>query len=86
MTDIHTFMKEMFINEAKAALLSRSAGSSGGTGNDGNDETAEAISISTSEEMDAVLVEENIGNIYVYTGETNDKYTNGMLYQVIEEE
>lgn len=43
------------------------------------------IEVATVEEMDAQLVEENIGKIYKYVGETSDVYTNGELYQVIEE-
>lgn len=41
--------------------------------------------VETSEEMNALLVSENIGKIYQYTGVTNDTYTNGELYQVVEE-
>lgn len=44
------------------------------------------IEISRSEEMQAVLVAENVGKIYKYVGETNETFTNGNLYQVIEEE
>lgn len=43
------------------------------------------IEISTSEEMNAVLKEENIGKIYKFVGTTDSTYTNGELYQVIEE-
>ena len=38
--------------------------------------------VATSAEMDALLVKENAGKFYVYTGETNDKYTKNDLYQV----
>lgn len=44
------------------------------------------IELSTSEEMEAVLVAENIGKIYKYVGETNETFTNGNLYQVTEVE
>lgn len=40
------------------------------------------ISISTSEEMDSVLLDTNIGKIYRYIGETNNKYTKGQCYIV----
>lgn len=43
------------------------------------------IELATSEEMEAVLVAENIGKIYKFVGETNETFTNGNLYQVIEE-
>lgn len=43
------------------------------------------IKIKTSEEMDLLLVYANLGNIYEYIGETNEKYVNGALY-IIEEE
>lgn len=50
-----------------------------------NVSTSTPIELSTSEEMDAVLISTNVGNIYKYVGTTNDTYTNGDLYQVIEE-
>lgn len=43
------------------------------------------IEISRSEEMQAVLVAENVGKIYKYVGETNETYSNGNLYQIVEE-
>ena len=42
------------------------------------------IEIATSSAMDAVLVADNVGKYYKYTGTTNDKYTNGDIYQVQE--
>lgn len=42
------------------------------------------IELATSEEMEAVLVAENIGKIYKFVGETNETFTNGNLYQVME--
>ena len=59
---------------------------------DGENEEGEIVSegrpieLTTSAEMDAVLVSENIGKIYKYVGETNDTFTNGNLYQVMEVE
>lgn len=44
------------------------------------------IELATSEEMEAVLVAENIGKIYKFVGETNETFTNGNLYQVMEVE
>ena len=44
------------------------------------------IELATSEEMEAVLVADNIGKIYKYVGETNETFTNGNLYQVMEVE
>lgn len=38
--------------------------------------------VATSAEMDALLVKENAGKFYVYTGETDNKYTKNDLYQV----
>lgn len=43
------------------------------------------IELATSEEMEAVLVADNIGKIYKFVGETNEIFTNGNLYQVINE-
>lgn len=43
------------------------------------------IEVSSIEQMDALLVAENIGKIYKYVGETNEKYTSGALYQISEE-
>ena len=43
------------------------------------------IEVSSIEQMDALLVAENIGKIYKYVDETNEKYTNGALYQISEE-
>lgn len=42
----------------------------------------EIKSITTEVEMDAALVEENIGKFFLYTGETCDKYMNNMIYVV----
>lgn len=42
----------------------------------------EIKNIATEEEMDAALVEENIGKFFMYTGETTDKYINNMVYIV----
>lgn len=44
-----------------------------------------AIEVATAEEMDAVLIAENIGKIYQYVGTTDETYTNGKLYRVVEE-
>lgn len=44
------------------------------------------IEIATSSAMDAVLVADNVGKYYKYTGTTDDKYTNGDIYQVQDEE
>lgn len=38
--------------------------------------------VSTSTEMDNKLVQANVGQYYKYTGTTDDKYTNGDIYQV----
>ena len=38
--------------------------------------------ISTSAEMDALLVEANVGKYYKFIGTTDNKYTNGDIYQV----
>lgn len=50
-----------------------------------SDKIGAPVEIATAEEMDTLLVEENLGKVYMYTGETNDTYTNGNVYQVIEE-
>lgn len=38
--------------------------------------------VSTSVEMDALLVEANVGKYYKFVGTTDSKYTNGDIYQV----
>ena len=38
--------------------------------------------VNTSSEMDALLVEANVGKYYKYIGTTDSKYTNGDIYQV----
>ena len=38
--------------------------------------------VSTSTEMDNKLVQANVGQYYKYTGTTDEKYTNGDIYQV----
>lgn len=43
------------------------------------------IEISTAEEMDALLIEANIGKIYKYVGETTEKYIKDNIYIVTEE-
>lgn len=43
------------------------------------------IEVATAAAMDALLVTENIGKVYKYVGTNDDTYTNGELYQVIEE-
>ena len=40
------------------------------------------IEVSTSAEMDALLVEANVGKYYKFVGTTDSKYTNGDIYQV----
>lgn len=51
---------------------------------DFNVNVAGIIEIATSSAMDAVLVADNVGKYYKYTGTTDDKYTNGDIYQVQE--
>lgn len=44
---------------------------------------------STPEDMDAILAnatEGDVGRMYLYTGETNESYTNGAVYSIQEEE
>lgn len=42
------------------------------------------IQVSNEIEMSALLVEKNIGNIYLYTGETSENFINGQIYVVVE--
>ena len=51
---------------------------------DGTGTSGDPIEINSSDLMDSLAVDDNIGKIYVYTGETNDKYTYGDIY-IIEE-
>ena len=41
--------------------------------------------VSTAAEMNALLVAENVGNAYKFTGTTDDTYTNGDIYEVAQE-
>ena len=41
-----------------------------------------AQEIATAEEMDALLVEDNVGNVYKYVGESTSDYINGDIYVV----
>ena len=41
------------------------------------------IEISTASEMTALLVAANVGKVYKFTGTTDDTYTNGNLYEVV---
>lgn len=43
------------------------------------------IEVYTKEIMDSVIKKENIGKIYKFLGETNEKYVNGALYLIEEE-
>ena len=49
-----------------------------------NDDKSKPIEISTTEEMDALLVTANIGKIYKFVGTTDEKYINGDIYLVEE--
>ena len=41
--------------------------------------------VATSSEMASLLVAENVGKVYRFTGTTDDTYTNGDLYEVVSE-
>lgn len=41
------------------------------------------VNISDPVELTSMLTSDNVGNVYRYTGETNDTYTNGDLYEVV---
>lgn len=41
------------------------------------------IEVSDPDELTSMLVAENLGNVYRYTGETNETYSNGDLYEVV---
>lgn len=43
------------------------------------------VDVATAEEMTALLVSENVGKVYRYTGTTESTYTNGDLYEVVSE-
>lgn len=42
------------------------------------------IEIATSSEMDALLIQANVGKYYKFTGTTDDNYTNGDVYEVVQ--
>lgn len=41
------------------------------------------IEVSTAAAMTALLVAANVGKVYKFTGTTDDTYTNGDLYEVV---
>lgn len=41
--------------------------------------------VATASEMDALLVDENVGKYYKFTGTTDDTYTNGDIYYVVDD-
>ena len=43
------------------------------------------IELASQEVMEAALIEENIGKIYKFVGETNEMFTNGSYYEVIDD-
>lgn len=45
--------------------------------------TSPIIEVNDPDVLTSKLVAENLGNVYRYTGETNDTYTNGDLYEVV---
>ena len=42
------------------------------------------IELATSEEMEAALVKENVGKIYKFVGETNEMFTSGSYYEIVD--
>lgn len=48
------------------------------------DSEGKVITIDDPDEMDALLIEENEGKVYMYIGETTDTYINGDIYIVTE--
>lgn len=47
-------------------------------------ESAGVMDIASADEMNALLVAENVGKVYRYTGDDTDDYTSGDLYEVEE--
>lgn len=43
------------------------------------------IEVDTTKKMNSSIIKENVGKIYRYVGETNEKYVNGALYLIEEE-
>ena len=41
--------------------------------------------VSTAADLGAKLTAENVGKVYRFTGTTDDTYTNGNLYEVIDD-
>lgn len=41
------------------------------------------VDIATADEMTALLIDDNIGRVYRFTGTTDENYTNGDLYEVV---
>lgn len=48
-------------------------------------EAGDPIEVTTEAAMDELPTAENVGKVYLYTGTTTAKYTNGDLYEVVSE-
>lgn len=49
-------------------------------------ETGGIEDVATADEMTALLIADNVGKVYRFTGSTDSTYTNGDLYEVMQEE
>jgi hypothetical protein len=77
------WFQKLFIDECKPALKRHSGG--GGS----NEPNGKPIPVSTAEEMDSILAnatDADVGEFYLYNGETTDTYTNGAVYSIQKED
>lgn len=76
---MNSYLKKLFIDEAKAAIDARSSfGGSGGGG-----ESGIPITVNTASDMDAILASATAadnGKVYQYLGETTEAYEQNAYY------
>lgn len=74
--------QKLFIDECKAVLPRRGGGNS-------DEPNGKPIVVATSADMDAILAnatDADVGEFYVYQGETTETYTNGAVYSIQKED
>lgn len=76
--------QKLFIDECKPALKRHSGG-----GGNSNEPNGKPIVVATSADMDAILAnatDGDVGEFYLYQGETTETYTNGAVYSIQKED
>lgn len=78
------WFRKLFIDECKAVLPKRN-----GAGGSSDEPNGKPIVVATSADMDAILAnatDADVGEFYVYQGETTESYTNGAVYSIQKED